>query len=577
MLTITDLLSRARSTKIGSDSAVVSNNETATKLEEKMKEIEIETIEKNTEKKAASLGYGYVNLVSFPTNLEALALVPENLADELKTVGFLLADREFRMGAINPEDQKVQDLFNEITKKYKLSGSVYMITDYSFQAARKLYEKIPRVKRMIGVVSITAEDIEGYKGKFTSFDAANELMRNADTSDLVTMIIASSMEMRSSDIHIEAEESDIKIRYRIDGVLHTIATIDAMKWPRVISRLKLISGLKVNVSSRPQDGRFEIKFSGDSMDVRVSMLPTAYGESVVMRLLRSTAASLTFDEMGLIGRNKTVLAAEIMKPNGMIITTGPTGSGKTTTLYAILNKLNDSETKIITLEDPIEYKLQGLNQSQIDHSKGYGFADGLRSILRQDPDVVMVGELRDLETADVAINAALTGHLVISTLHTNSAAGTIPRFLAMGVKPFLLAPALNAIIGQRLCRRICSNCVEEYSPDPAVLEKVWKYLEEIPESSGDRPDMNEVKKTKFRRGKGCDQCNGLGYKGRIGIHEVMNMNEEVEKIILGGKVSEYDMERIAIQSGMVLMVQDGLLKAIQGITTIEEVLAQADK
>ncbi|MBL7022420.1 type II/IV secretion system protein, partial [Patescibacteria group bacterium] len=279
--------------------------------------------------------------------------------------------------------------------------------------------------------------------------------------------------------------------------------------------------------------------------------------------------------LGLQGKSKKDLEFNIKRPNGMIITTGPTGSGKTTTLYAILNELNDEATKIITMEDPIEYKLQGLNQSQVDSSKGYTFADGLKSILRQDPDIVMVGEIRDLETAEVAINAALTGHLMISTIHTNSAAGAIPRFLAMGVKPFLLAPSINAIMGQRLLRRLCKECKKEHTPEPETLEKVKKILSEISPASGDQLSEDELNNLKFYTAEGCDKCHG-GYKGRVGVYEVLTMNEEVEQMILSGKVSETDAQNIATKSGMVTMVQDALLKAKDGITSIEEVFDKTE-
>ena len=284
-----------------------------------------------------------------------------------------------------------------------------------------------------------------------------------------------------------------------------------------------------------------------------------------MRLLRSTAVGLKFEDLGLRGRAYEQLKQEIGRPNGMIITTGPTGSGKTTTLYAILNTLNNPETKIITLEDPVEYKLAGVAQSQIDASKDYTFATGLRSILRQDPDVVMVGEIRDLETADIAIQAALTGHLVLSTIHTNSAAGAIPRFLAIGAKSFLLAPGLNAMIGQRLVRKIHEECKEEVKLDDEMMKKVKLILGAL--QSGTH---------KFYRGRGCTKCFNLGYKGRIGIYEVMVMNKEIEEVILSGKVSEYVMQEIGIKNGMVTMVQDGLLKALDGITTVEEVFSVAE-
>ena len=367
----------------------------------------------------------------------------------------------------------------------------------------------------------------------------------------------------------------MKVRFRIDGILHDAAELDSKIWPQVVARVKLVSKLKINVEDRPQDGRFTIFMTDEKIDVRVSALPTAYGESVVMRLLMSSAVGLSFEDLGLRGKSFEALKIEISKPNGMILTTGPTGSGKTTTLYAVLNKLNDPGTKIITIEDPVEYKITGINQSQVDYSKNYTFANGLRSILRQDPDIVMVGEIRDLETAEIAINAALTGHLVITTLHTNDAAGTIPRLLSMQVKPFLLAPAINAMIGQRLLRKICEYCKKEAELDNRMLSRVMDILSEIPEESGFQIPKEELKKLKFYKGGGCEECQGLGYKGRIGIFEVMTMNKEVETLILTGHVSEYDMRAIGIKHGMITMIQDGLLKAVDGITTVEEVFRVA--
>ncbi len=292
-----------------------------------------------------------------------------------------------------------------------------------------------------------------------------------------------------------------------------------------------------------------------------------------MRLLRGSSVGLEFESLGLRGKAFEDLKRETERPNGMIISTGPTGSGKTTTLYAVLNKLNDKETKIITLEDPVEYRLAGISQSQIDTSRDYTFAKGLRSILRQDPDIVMVGEIRDMETAEIAIQAALTGHLVISTIHTNSAAGAIPRFLSMGAKPFLLAPALNAVVGQRLVRRIHDGCKEEIRLDETTLARVKEVLSQIPANSGQQKDFGTLR---FYHGKGCNDCYHLGYKGRVGIYEVMSMNKEIEGKILAGEISEYTIQEIAVKNGMVTMVQDGLLKALDGITTVEEVFQAAE-
>jgi len=395
-------------------------------------------------------------------------------------------------------------------------------------------------------------------------------------TDLITFLIATAVDARASDIHIEAEEADVKIRFRIDGILYDIVSLSRETWPKIISRVKLLSRLKLNVTDQPQDGRFEIYSAKDKMDVRVSTIPTQYGESVVMRILMSTAVGISFEALGLRGKAFADLEKEIKRPNGMIITTGPTGSGKTTTLYSILLKLNDPGVKIITLEDPIEYQLKGINQSQVDTGRGQTFATSLRSVVRQDPDIVMVGELRDIETSETAIQASLTGHLVLSTIHTNSAAGTIPRFLSMGVKPFLLAPALNVMIGQRLVRRICEKCKEEVEIDNRTMSEVTKLLSTVTPESGEAHRLKDLDKLKFYHGRGCEECQGLGYRGRIGIYEIMAMNEEIEKLILTGEVSEYQMQEIAVKNGMITMVQDGLLKAIDGLTTVDEVFRVAD-
>jgi len=385
------------------------------------------------------------------------------------------------------------------------------------------------------------------------------------------MIMAASIKSNASDIHVEAGDKYIKTRFRIDGVLHDVAILDKAVWQKIISRFKLLAGVKINISDKPQDGRFTIYLKNDQLDIRASFLPTAHGESVVMRLLRSNVISLEFEQLGISARAFERLKHEIERPNGMIITTGPTGSGKTTTVYAILRKLNSPETKVITIEDPIEYQLPGINQSQT--SEKYTFAQGLRSIVRQDPDVIMVGEIRDLETAEIAIQAALTGHLVLSTIHTNDAAGTVPRFLSMGVKPFLLAPSLNAMVGQRLVRKLCAKCKKEIILSEELLKKIREILDKLPDIEKKDIDFENFK---FYQSVGCDACQNIGYKGRLGIYEIMTMNANLEKLILSGKISEYDMRNNASKNGMVSMVQDGLLKALQGLTSVDEIFRVAE-
>ncbi|MGC9049051.1 MAG: GspE/PulE family protein [Patescibacteria group bacterium] len=551
----------------------IAGEETEEKLKEKLKKIKLKDIEEETSRRAFQLGLPYINLATFPIAPEALSLISPEDALRYQVICFYQTEREAKLASPNPESQFLAEFIQQFEGANDLKTELYLISQSSFDFAYKLYAALPKITKIIRGIEIKEEDIKKFQAKITTFQDLNREIQKVSVSDLLTLVIASAIQSRSSDIHIEAEETDVKIRFRIDGVLIDVAIINKKFWPQVISRIKLISGLKINITDRPQDGRFTIYLTGDKIDVRVSCLPTGFGESVVMRLLRSAVTGLAFEDLGLRSQAFEQLKREIERPNGMIITTGPTGSGKTTTLYAILNKLNNPETKIITLEDPIEYQLKGINQSQIDYSKGYTFAKGLRSILRQDPDVVMVGEIRDLETAEIAIQAALTGHLVISTLHTNDAAGAIPRFLSMGVKPYLLAPAINAIIGQRLVRRICSGCKKETTLPEELLDRVRKILKEIPEKSGAKVNLDQLK---FYSGGGCQMCQGLGYRGRIGIYEIMLMTPDIEKIILSGEVSEYQMRDLAKKQGMITIVQDGLLKALDGITTVEEVFRVAE-
>ncbi|MDD5251450.1 MAG: GspE/PulE family protein [Patescibacteria group bacterium] len=544
------------------------------KFDDKMRQIKLKEKEDETKKAAASMGLDYVNLVGFPIAPEALQMIPRAQAREHKVICFLQSGDEVRLAAVDPKDPAIEEIAYQVQERTHGNLKTYLVSEYSFETAEKIYDALPEVKVIVKGVQITAEDLERFQREVKTIKELNEHVQKVSITDFVALIVASSLRASASDIHIEAEEEEVKVRYRIDGVLHQVASVKKELWPRIVNRFKLFSGLKLNITSLPQDGRFTIFLSnGEKVEVRVSTLPTAYGESIVMRLLKSSSIGLKFDDLGVRGRAWEQLKREVERPNGMIITTGPTGSGKTTTLYAVLSKLNDEETKIITLEDPVEYKLAGISQSQIDKSKDYTFAKGLNSILRQDPDVVMVGEIRDLETAEVAIQAALTGHLMISTIHTNSAAGAIPRFLSMGVKPFLLAPALNAVIGQRLVRRICPDCKAPDELDADTMKRVRETLAAISLASGVKVDLDKLK---FWKGKGCETCAGIGLKGRMGIYEIFAMSPTIEKVILSGNVSEYQMQEIAVNEGMVTMAQDGLLKALDGITTVEEVFSVAE-
>ena len=545
------------------------------KFEEKMTEINIAEKEREAEAKSESLDIPYINLRGFPISPDMLVLIDEETSKRLGVICFYFGEKDIRIGAVDPLNEEVQKLMNELKEKHFKEILVYIISKHSLEMGMQLYSVLPKIRKFAAGVEITEADFNRFDKEINSFRDLDVKIKTVSLTDMVTLIIAAAIKSRSSDIHIESEEKGIQVRYRIDGILQDVARLASPLWPQIIARIKLLSHLKINISDKPQDGRFTIFLNKEKIDVRVSCLPTSYGESVVMRLLMSSSVGLSFESLGLRGQAYNDLAREMLKPNGMIVTTGPTGSGKTTTLYAILNKLNNPETKIITIEDPVEYRLEGINQSQIEHERGYDFASGLRSILRQDPDIVMVGEIRDLETADIAINAALTGHLVFSTIHTNDASGTIPRFLAMGVKPFLLAPALNAMIGQRLVRKICDNCKEELKIDEKIREKAKRIIEPIKKIEGYTFSEKQLQELKFFHGKGCEVCQKLGYRGRIGIYEIMTMNHDVEQLIMGGQVSEYDMRKVSEKHGMITMLQDGVLKALEGITTLDEVFRVA--
>lgn len=568
---IDDLLNESKA-RSSAPRVTLSSDETREKLEEKMGQIKVKELEGEAETAAARAGVPYINLVGFPISDLAITAIPRETAAKIGAVCFYLDERTAKIGAIDPSNPELADVLEAVVEEntYKGAGEIYRISRHSFDIASALYDKFPARKKTVSGIEIKPEDLERAQKLVTNFGTLNaRLNEESGMSGIVTLLLAGAMQSNASDIHLEAEEHEIVARYRIDGVLHIVGKLPTKLWKRLDARIKSVAKLKINITSQPQDGRITLYLAdGEKLEIRVSTLPTSYGESIVMRLLRSNVSQLKFEDLGLRGKQYETLKREVERPTGMIVTTGPTGSGKTTTLYAILNKLNEEETKIITLEDPIEYKLAGIQQSQVDHSKGYTFAEGLRSILRQDPDIIMVGELRDLETVETSLQAALTGHKVLSTIHTNDAAGAIPRFLSMGAKPFLLAPALNAVIGQRLVRKVHEACKIEQELDEETRKKVAAVLAQLPEGSGYKPDLAQLK---FYRGRGCEACNYIGLKGRIGIYEIFTINEAINREILEANTDEYKVARLAHDAGMITMAQDGLLKALDGITTVEEV------
>lgn len=426
-----------------------------------------------------------------------------------------------------------------------------------------------QAKKITGEVEIPQTIIKDIQKKVKNISAFKEKIEASlekSVTEFLEIILAGAINLNSSDIHIEPEETQTKFRIRVDGILQDIMFLELKIYRVLVSRIKLLSRLKLNVTDRPQDGRFSILMEGNPIEIRASALPAEYGESIVLRILNPKSL-IDVEALGLRRDLTEVFNKEVKKPNGMIIVTGPTGSGKTTTLYAVLKKLNEPEVKIITIEDPIEYHLEGISQTQVDPKKGYDFANGLRSIMRQDPDVILVGEIRDLETAKIALQAALTGHLVLTTLHTNDAAGTIARLQAIGEKPVNIAPAINMAIAQRLIRKVCKKCMEFKKASPEELTRIKKALKNLPSEIKIPKLTPELKIPKTR---GCKECNSTGYRGRIGIFEFFLVNDEMEKFILTSP-SIVAMRELAIKKGMALMRQDGFLKILEGITTIEEI------
>lgn len=542
-------------------------NSVTGRFTKKQAEIKIKEIEKKTSAKALSLNLDYINLFGFPISPEALILIPENIAQELKLVCFYYDGKNIRLGCLEPNEE-IETLAEQLKEQYFSDVKIYIISTNSLEYSLKEYKNIPKVRRNENGVEISEESLKKFQAEISNYKSLNDKINDVNVSDIITLILATALKAEASDVHIEAEEDDVVIRMRLDGVLQEAARINSAKWKKIISRLKILARVKINVENKPQDGRYTIYLSQKEIDVRCSFLPTAYGESVVMRLLDSSAAFLELEKLGLRPEVIPLLKREIAKPNGLILTTGPTGSGKTTTLYSIINKLNQPGTKIITLEDPIEYQLKGINQSQVDTKRGYSFSDGLRSVLRQDPNIVMVGEIRDLETAEISVQASLTGHLVLSTLHTNDAAGVIPRLIDIGVKPYFLVPSINAVIGQRLIRKLCPHCRQEHNLNTEEKERVDKILAVISPKSG--LNIPNSLPLIYKAGEGCKECNFTGYKGRLGIYEIFTMDDKIKQLTID-KAPAFKILQQAIENGMITMLQDGVLKALEGTTSLEEV------
>jgi len=527
-----------------------------------------ESEEQQTAGLATTLGLPYIDLNIFPIDPETLRTIPREDAEKNGLVCIQRAGKNVSLAISNFSLPGLKEYISKLETEEGYKIKLFICSKTGFQKTLEKYKHIALLDSLEELrLTLTGKDLEDFEKKLKDVIDLKKRINEIPTTEVINIVLAGAVKMEASDIHFEPQQDGIRLRYRLDGVLQNITVLPSQVYHYILSRVKVLSGMKINIRDIAQDGHFSITIDSNEIDIRVSILPGNFGENIVMRLLNQQSVALKFDDLGLKGLAYDKLREEIKKPNGMILNTGPTGSGKTTTLYAIVNTVNSPEVKIITVEDPIEYKIKGISQTQVSKSRGYTFANALRAIVRQDPDVILVGEIRDDETAAIAVHASLTGHLVLSTIHTNSAVETTPRLTDMGIKPSLIPAAVNAIIAQRLVRKLCTNCREEYVPANESVESVKKILAVIsPKAKLTIP--KEIKK--FYRAQGCPKCNGLGYKGRIGIFEIFTLSEEISQKITE-MAPEPEILALALEDGMVTMLQDGILKSLEGITSLEEV------
>ncbi|MFH1749779.1 MAG: type II/IV secretion system protein [bacterium] len=586
---------------------ILENSKSSNKsIEQVIRELNIIQADEFARIQASYLDLPYVFLRVLDVPEKVLFRLPHDIAKKYQIIIFdVIAGKILKIATSQPENSQVKEVVDFIKKKNDVEIDLFVTTeadiDYSLaryqdylnqRKTRKIsapklpqpQEAEPQEEPGIEITHTFETEAEAEKSKeddeiggidlnllvredITSTEQLKKIIESKSVPKIVAGIINYSLNLKSSDIHIEPLEKKTQVRFRVDGVLHDIAEIPPDLHAAIISRIKISSKLRLDEQRIPQDGRFDVKLKNKEVDLRVSTLPTVHGEKAVMRLLDKSQTIFSLPKLGVDGKALKILSENIKKPYGMILSTGPTGSGKSTSLYAILQTINSSEINIITLEDPVEYDIEGVNQCQAKPQIGFSFAEGLRSVLRQDPDVILVGEIRDKETAGMAVHSALTGHLVLSTLHTNDAAGAAPRLIDMGIEPFLIISSTNVLIAQRLVRKICLSCKQEVTPPEGVMTDIEKELSSI----SPKAEVNIQKPYKFYRGKGCSNCSNTGYTGRIGIFEVLPLSENINKLIAKREPGS-EIKKQAIEEGMLTMTQDGLMKSLKGITTIDEVL-----
>lgn len=526
--------------------------------------------ERDAKRRAEKLSLPYVDLIStkVPTEINALKLVPEKDARAALIAPLQIVRGTLLLAVFDSTLPETKKIISNLQKTYRIQLVIASRT--GLEHAWSYYRYIVPEKEISGRVDIdekALKKLEKETQTLLDFTSRAESFAGARTSDILEAILGGALALHVSDIHIEPQREKAVIRLRLDGLLHTaVDPLSLSVYKSLVTRIKLLSGLKLNIQEEAQDGRFTIRAAGRDIEIRTSVIPSEYGETVVLRVLDPSALKINLMNLGLRPDDLAIVETEIKKPNGIILNTGPTGSGKTTTLYAFLKSVYKPEIKIITIEDPIEYHLEGISQTQVDPESGYTFANGLRSILRQDPDVILVGEIRDGETAGIAMNASLTGHLVFSTLHTNDAVGAVPRLIDLGVKTQVLGPALLLVIAQRLVRLLCSECKTPTPLDKRTEESIYKFIDTLPS----RVNRDLYRTIKIYNASGCDVCGGIGYKGRIAIFELFVVTEKIEEAIYRNP-TEIELKAIARKEGMVTMQEDGILKVLQGLTSFEEI------
>lgn len=514
------------------------------------------------EARAKLIGIPYVSVVTLPFSPEALSFIPKSVSERFNLIPFTY-DKDKNSLSVAMSDPLDIETINFVKQKTGLAVVVFQGMPTEIKAAIQGQYTFG----LVGEVKAALKETEQVSTvKTFDKDSLSQVIKEAPIAKIVSTILEYAIKSRASDVHMEPQEDRVRVRYRIDGILYERLSLPHGVQEAVTSRIKILSDMKIDEHRTPQDGRFNFKFGEEEVDLRVSALPTVFGEKIVMRLLKKSGGIPTLQELGIRSTALRDLETSILKPHGIIIVCGPTGSGKTTTLYAVLSKLNTTRVNIMTLEDPVEYQISGSNQVQVNPDVGLTFASGLRSFLRQDPNIILVGEIRDKETTELAIQASLTGHLVFSTLHTSSAAGALPRLIDMGAETFLLASTMNAIMGQRIARKICEQCKTNYVPPKELIAELRKTLGNLMTTKDEE--------VKLYKGQGCDLCGHTGYQGRIGIYEVLIISDKIAKLILE-KSDSNTIEKQAMEEGMITMKQDGYLKVLEGVSTIDEILRVA--